>query len=151
MDLTSIAPKHLDPRALAGPISRVGERLPAADELVSSVSSTISNVGSELAHQVADLDLPGTVADGARRSRRAVASVVPWMSAPPSRRFATRKWLVISLLAAVAIGVAVAMRRRSDPTEPPARDDWSTGSSNGTTPPTTEAASPARDTASTSA
>jgi hypothetical protein len=151
MDLSTLAPKHLDPRSLTGPISRVGERLPAADELVASVTSTVGNVGSEIAHQVADLDLPATVADTARRSRRAVARVVPWIS-PPARRFPTRRLLLVVLLAGTVVGVAVLMSRRSSaPSEVPARDDWSTGSSNGTTPATTADTLRPRDPASTSA
>ena len=152
MDLSTLAPKHLDPRSLTGPISRVGERLPAADDLVASVTSTVGNVGSEIAQQVADLDLPGTVADTARRSRRAVARVVPWVSAPPSRRFTTRRLLLVVLLAGTVVGVAVLMSRRSSaPSDVPARDDWSTGSSNGASPAKTAGTVRPRDPAATSA
>jgi hypothetical protein len=74
------------------------------------------------------------------------------MSAPPARRFTARRVLLVVLLAGTVVGVAVLMSRRSSaPSEVPARDDWSTGSSNGTTPATTADTLRPRDPASTSA
>ena len=140
----------MDTTTITAPISRVGHQLGDHLPSTSSIAATVADVGSDLAGQitdhVAEIDLAGTV----RRGRRAAARVVPWMSVSPQRRI-ERRWLVVGGLIVAVIAVALIARRRgSDQPEPPARDDWTTGSANGTTPPS-DARRPERETASTNA
>ena len=118
-------------------IDPISDRLPSGTAIVSAVTDVTSGLADQISEQVSDFDL----GDTARRTHRNVAKVVPWMSVPRTSRFTSRPWLVAGVAAIVVVGVVVLLRRRSaGPSEASARDDWSTGSSNGTAP----AASPPR-------
>ena len=109
-------------------IDPITDRLPSGTAIVSAVTDVTSALADQISAQVGDLDL----GDTARRARRTVAGVVPWMSVSRSSRVTTRRWLMAGVAATVIITVAVVLRRRSGTTESPARGDSTAGSTNGT-------------------
>lgn len=100
------------------------DRLPSPSAAASSISSTFDDV----AHRLTDIDVPD-LSRTARRSRRAVARVVPGMSTSrldAVRSQATkRRLLVVAAVVAVIAVLAVRRRRASSPSEQ-RRDDWMT-------------------------
>jgi hypothetical protein len=118
----------MDTTRITDPIS---DRLPSGTAIVSAVTDVTSSLADQITGHVGEIDL----GDTARRTRRTVARIVPWMSTDRSSRFASRRWLVAGVAATFIITVVVLLRRRSScSNESPARDDWATGSSNGATP-----------------
>jgi hypothetical protein len=105
-------------------IDPITDRVPVSG---AAIVSTVADVTSGLVEQVGDLDL----SDSVRRTRRTIARFVPWMSDGRSR--SRRRWVIIGAVTAAVVAVAVLQRRgsTSESSHSQARDDWTTGSSNG--------------------
>ena len=104
------------------------DRLPSPSAAASSISSTFDDVAHRIPDIIPDIDVPD-LSRTARRSRRAVARVVPGMSTSRLdvvRSQATKRRLLV-VVAVVAVIAVLAVRRRSaaSPSEQ-RRDDWMT-------------------------
>ena len=117
----------MDTTRFTDPIS---DRLPSGSAIVSTVTDVTSSLADQITDRVDDFDLTDT----ARRTRRTVARVVPWMSAGRTSRPATRWWIALGVAGALVVTVVLLRRRSSDAAPTPGRDDWTTGSDNGSRP-----------------
>lgn len=129
MDTIRIDPSRIDLSRIAEPL----ERLPAAGAaIVSRAGDVAGNLAGQITDHLGDIDVEAT----ARRSRRTIAELVPWMTVGRSSRLgSSRRWLLVGVAALTVAAVVVLRRRRSATSErTTGRDDWSTNSANGSTP-----------------
>lgn len=107
----------------------LAHRIPSRSDAVSTISSTFDDVTDRLPNRLPDVELPD-LSKSARRTRRAVARVVPGMSTSrldTVRSRASSRWIVISALVVATVAAIVVLRRRARSHEPATRrDDWMT-------------------------
>lgn len=125
----------MDTTRITDPIS---DRLPATGSIVSTVTDATAGLADHVTGHLPEIHLPEIDVDKAvRRTRRSLSGVVPWISPGSRRSWISRRWLLVGAALAVAVTVALVLRRRSESSDAqPGRDDWSTAnpSTNGAMP-----------------
>lgn len=112
----------------------ITDHIPSRAAAASTISSTFDDVAGHLPDlHLPDLHLPELpdLSKTVRRTQRAAARAVPWMS---TRRSHKRRWLMIGAAVVVVVAVIAVVRRRSTPEPEATRDDWTIPPTDGSRP-----------------